>query len=288
MSPRDRLLWLRFQRKASSLSPDLAQALLRSWDVIREALTDAEIEKLLQGDNALIDRALLPVRAKLASTVEKGFSATIPQLPKAGKIDGTVAVGFDVLNPRTLDAVRKLDSRVVRELTDDVKETVRAFVENGLRDGKAPATIARDVRPLIGMSPTQAENAQKFGAKLAAKGKTPEQVDQAVATYQRKAIAQNAYNVSRTATTDSLKLGQKLTWEDAAAKGIVDMDLLEKTWISVGDNRVRPEHQAMHGETVPFRNRYSNGDEVVGESDYGCRCVEKVRQRRPGRLQRAA
>jgi hypothetical protein len=280
VSPRDRALWLRFQRRASQLSPDLAKALLDAWDIIREALTDAEIEKLLSGDTALLDRALIPVRKQIVSTVEKGFSAAVKDLPKAGKVDGVVALQFDVLNPKIVDAVRRLDSRVVRELSDDITETVRAIWENGLRDGTNPKVIAKDLRAVIGMTDRQEANAQKFGAKLIEQGKSQEQVDRAVTSYRKRAIAQNANTAARTGVNDSLKLGQKLTWEDAATKGIVDLDHLEKTWVSVGDDRVRDEHRAMHGQTVPFRNRYSNGDEVPGESDYGCRCVERVRLRR--------
>jgi hypothetical protein len=49
----------------------------------------------------------------------------------------------------------------------------------------------------------------------------------------------NAETNARTATVDSLKLGQQLTWQDAADKGIVDLALLDKTWVTVGDDRVR-------------------------------------------------
>jgi hypothetical protein len=258
----------------------MSKALLDAWDYLRDALTPDEIEKLLNGDTAILDRALLQARQQLQATVAKGFAHTVKDLPKAGKVDGQVAVAFDTLNPKIVDAVRTLDSRVVNGWKDDIRDLVRAHVENGLRDGKSPRTVAKDLRSIIGLSPTQAENAQKYGEKLAAKGKTPEQVEKAVAAYQRKAIAQNANTNAATATRDSLKLGQHLTWKDAADKGLVDLALMDKTWITVGDDRVRDEHRAMAGETVPFDNTFSNGEVIPGESAYNCRCVLRYRQRR--------
>jgi hypothetical protein len=280
MSPRDRALWLRFQRRASSLSPEMSRALLDAWDIIREGLTPEEIDRLLAGDTSLLDRAFALARSRLTQTVERGFNQAIPILPKAGKIDGVVAMQFDHLNPQVIEAIRELRSRVLNTLSDDVRETVRAYVENGLRDGKNPNAIAKDLRPIIGMSPTQAANAIKYGEKLAAAGKTEAQVERAVATYQRKAIATNAATNARTATVDSLKLGQHLTWQDAADKGIVDLALLDKTWVTVGDDRVRDEHRAMQGETVAFENTFSNGEEIPGESTFNCRCVLSYRQRK--------
>lgn len=280
MNKRDVGQWLRFQRRVSRLSPEAAKALLDAYTTIRDSLTPEEMERLIQGDDELLDRALARFRATVQGAVQTGYESTVPELPKGGKIDGTVATQFDMLNPRIIDAVRQLDSRVVNTLKEDIREQFRAYVENGLRDGKHPTEIARAIRPLVGMSATQAENAEKFRAKLEAKGLPAAKIDKQVATYQRKAIAQNAATNARTATVDSLKLGQHLTWDDAAAKGIVDKALLTKRWVTVGDNRVRPEHQAMNGETVPFDNTFSNGDVIPGESTWNCRCVLSYRQRR--------
>lgn len=280
MSPRDRLLWLKFQRRASQHSPEMARELLNAFRVTRDSLTPDEIKRIIAGDNALLDRALAGFREQLQETVRRGFASAATDLPGRGKINGAVAVSFDTLNPKVVEAVRALDSRVINSLKDDIRETVRAYVENGIRDGKSPRTVAKDLRPLIGLSETQARNSEKYGEKLLAKGKSPEQVEKAVAAYQRKAIAQNANTNAGTATRDSLKLGQHMSWQDAIDKGLVDPALLTQTWVTVGDNRVRDEHRAMNGETVPFGNTFSNGDVIPGESAYNCRCVLKYRQRK--------
>jgi len=83
----------------------------------------------------------------------------------------------------------------------------------------------------------------------------------------------------RTATLDALKKGQDLSWRDAIEKGVV-VGTLTKTWVTVHDDRVRPEHVAMDGQTVPFDAPYSNGQMVPGETDYNCRCISRVTVKR--------
>lgn len=279
MSPRDRALWYRFQRKANGLSPDMAARLLEAYRTIRAAFTTAELERLIATgqidaiiDRALLDRAFAPARRVLVDAVEGGFEFANTTLPRAAQ----AAVAFDVLNPRIIDAVRVLDSRVMRSLADDVVDTVRAFVENGLRDGDSARTIATHLRDVIGLSPTQQANADAYRAKLEARVRSPlsaDQIDRRVALYQRKAIALTAATNAKTAVLDAQKLGQHLTWDDAVAQGVVNGALLYRRWTTVGDNRVRPEHRAMNGEEVRYDQTFSNGDTVPGESDYNCRCI---------------
>lgn len=305
MTAAEERLWLSFQRRASTLTPEMAAELLAAFRYIRAALTDAELEQLVRTggvdeviDDALIERSLRVFRAKVMDAIQRGFTSTVPQLPKAGKVEGTVAVGFDILNPKVIDAVRELDSRVINTIRDEIRDTVRAHVENGIRDGVAHRTIARRIRPILGLAPNQALAVSNYRKALQGENPnagpadyklrdrrfdrmqmTPERIDRAVDAYARRMQAHHANTVAGTATKDSLKLGQRLTWDDAIERGIVAAEQLERTWIAVagpgGDGRNRPEHLAMHGEKVPYGAAYSNGDTVPGESDWNCRCVER-------------
>lgn len=281
------------QRRANRLSPDMAKDLLEAWRVLRESLNDAELARLIASgqidkilDEALLDKAFTPLKERILAATKKGFQAATPEMPKVAQ----AMVGFDTLSPDVITAVRKLDSRVINTLKDDVRDTVKAYVENGLRDQKTANAVARELRSVIGMSPTQAENVVKYEARLRAlvrKPLTDAQIDKKVAAYTRRAIALNADTVSRTASLDSLKLGQKLSWQDAITKGVVNGADLYKRWTTVGDDRVRDSHREMNGEEVPFDGHYSNGDDVPGESDWNCRCLSRVIVKKPSSIKAA-
>lgn len=261
---------------------------------LRDSLSVSEVTRLVESgqlDAILtatdIKAALAPYRQSLITVTERAYDAT--KLPQPAPM-------FDVLSPTTLDAVRELDSRVVNTLSDEVRETVRAHIENGLRDGRPPRTVARSLREVIGLAPNQERAVENFERtlrgetdrsatdyalrdkrfdRLLAKGPLSEpQIDRMTAAYRRKMLAFNAETNARTATLDSMKLGQRLSWDEAVEKGIVTGPV-NKTWVGVMDDRERPEHVAMEGETVPKDAIFSNGEDIPGESTFNCRCLAR-------------
>jgi len=301
VNARDRALWLRVQRRVGTLAPPVRARLLDAYRVLRESVSDAELTRLIASgqwekilDDLLLKRALAPVREELVKVVEKGLKSAVPTLPKAGLVDGAVGVAFDVLNPRVIAAVRQLDDRAINTLDADIREGVRAVVRKGLRDGVSARTIGRDLRGMIGLAPNQVEYVQNYRAELeegsaaaldrrlrnrrydtaVARGSmTPGQIDRAVAAYEKRLLDFNATTNARTMAGDSLKLGQHLSWQDAIDNGMVNKEQVWKRWVGVMDDRERPEHVDMEGETVRYDSAFSNGQQIPGETDFNCRCI---------------
>lgn len=320
MTPAERVFWTRAQRRASSLSPELRDALLRAFELIRESIPQAELARIIASGNveavvrvalneAITDVAFRQVRERIRRQVETNVAYFAPALPKGGKVNGTIAVGFDILNPKTIDAIRQLDTKVVQTLADETRDVVRAVVENGIREGLNPRAIAWDLRDVVGLAPNQAAAVDNFRRMLEegdrealtralrdrrfdrtleralgadGEGLSAGAIDRQVDAYRNRMLAFNAETNARTASIDAMKLGQRLTWEDAANKGLVDRALLVKTWRGVKDDRERESHLAMEGETVPFDSAFSNGQMIPGESEWNCRCITIVREKRGG------
>lgn len=317
MSPADREFWLRAHRRASGLQPEMQSAILRAFQIIRESMSDAQLARIVQSGNidrlfaealneAVLDRAFLPVRQRIRTVTDRGFKFATASLPKGGKVDGVVAVSFDVLSPNVVEALRTLDTRVIGGMKDEVRETARAVFEDGLVKGANPRATARNIRSMVGVGPAQEtyirnfrealENAhdsskaldyrlrdKRFDGliqKARASGDPipAEKVERMVEVYRKRTIAFNAETNARTATLDAFKAGQAANWQAAIDAGIVDGSRLQKTWVGVMDDRERPEHVAMEGQTVPFNALYSNGEMIPGESTYNCRCVSRVFQ----------
>lgn len=298
MNTVEKTLWARLNRRASKLTPALERAILKALADLRASITDREIISLIeQGrfdqiiDDAQLKASFAQVSEQLQAATAQAVKLAAMDLPKS------VSVGFDMLNPDIVTAIRQLDTKVVQSLADDVRETVRAFVENGLRDGVSPKEIARDLRDVIGLSPKQLEQVQNYRDALEGKNGrlitnytlrdkrfsganlTPERIDKMVSLYEKRRIAQNAETVSRTTALDSMKLGQQLSIDSAVDQGIYDPARLWKRWVGVMDDREREEHVAMEGEEVPYDEPYSNAEDVPGESTYNCRCISRFFQK---------
>lgn len=296
----------------------MTSRLLKAWAIIRELLTEAEAGRLIQSGTAELllqqvltepdlDRAFLSFRQKLRETIEASYQLSIKDTPKAGKIDGVSAIAFDHLSPKVIDAIRTLESDALNTLKSDVKEVTRAFIENGLRDGKAPRAIARQLRTVIGMAPNQEAAVRNFEKLLrsndgealnralrdkrfdgtitkafAGDGLSESQIETMTAAYKRRMIAANANLNASTHTRSAYKLGQKLSWQDADEQGVVPEEFeATKTWVHFDQENPRPHHVAMDGETVPVDQNYSNGDSYAGEGDpWNCKCQDKYSIRR--------
>jgi hypothetical protein len=287
------------------MAPDMASAILATIRELRKAVSTGdflravELGHYLEKLEAILNGpAFTPVRTEIRRAVQEAIryqSADIPK-PPAGR--QSVNVGFDILNPKHIDAIRTLETRVIQTLQQEQRDVIRAHIENGLRDGKGPRAVAKGIRDIVGLSKNQHQAVLNFrkaleegdvskalGYKLRDKrltvseAMTPAQINKAVDAYRKKFIAWHSDTVARTATLDALKKGQQLATQDAIDKGLLDPERLWKSWITVQVERVRDSHASMHGETVRFYATYSNGQTIPGETEYNCRCLSRITQR---------
>jgi hypothetical protein len=309
VSPAERILYARMRRRAADLQPDLARRLLRAYDLIRRGLTSAELELAIRTgtverllDELLADPRIDPALAGLRELVQRRVLeaglAWARDLPSR-----FAAPMFDTLNPRVLDAVRELDSRVMRALKEEVRASVRQASRVALEEGVGPRELGRRIREAVGLAPAQEEAVANFrrlleeGDRAALTrelrdrrfdrtlqqalgrndtGLSADQVEKMVDAYRRRMVAHNAETHARSAANDAQRLAQRLSWENAIAQGTVSRDRLFRKWVDTGDRRVRPEHVEMgKTEAVHFDQPYLNGEMVPGESTYNCRCVER-------------
>lgn len=317
MTPAERY-WLRIQRRAGTLTPDLAAALLRAWRRIGDYFTPQEIERLIAARDiegvlarALSERnleaAFAPVRERLQQQTGDAVRYFARDLPAAAQ---TIGIRMDLLNPRVLDAVRVLDDRVMQRLHEDVRATVRQHLTRGLEAGVGPRTIARGMRNVVALAPNQEAAIANFIRMLRegdpaaltrvlrdrrfdgtlrrafseGRGLSEEQITRMADAYRRHMVAFNAETQARTAALDSLKLGQRLAWEDAVQKGVIARENLRRTWKGVMDKRERETHRDMEGITVGFDEPWMVmvgktlvAEMIPGDQEWNCRCIDITR-----------
>lgn len=305
--------WERARVRVARLQPNVGAAVLQSFARILAALPESTVARIIAEGatdriltvllaEAVLERATMPVRFALRDAVERSFRLNVPYLPRGGRIDGTIAVLFDHLNPRVTEALRTLETRVVSGLHESVRETVRQTITRGVEEQRAPAAIARTVRDVVGLSPRQEAAVANFRALLESgdrealsrvlrdkrfdrtldraigadgKGLSSEQIDSMTAAYRKRSIARNAETISRTATQDAYKIAQRESWQSAIDRGIIEPGRLMREWIGVNDERERPSHVAMNNTVVPFDQLYPNGQRYPGEGEFNCRCIDR-------------
>lgn len=311
MSPAALNLWQRVMRRALADTPGLLADIIAAFDVIRASLSDQDIADAMKSGamdelvsriiaNAVLNTAFQPVKNRLRESIVRAVPTYARNLPVPPAAARDIGIAFDYLSPNVVPAIRGLETTVLTNLESGIRETVRAFVENGLRDGASQATVARNLRPMIGLGRSQLQEVENFrDALLGRNGRTitdytlrdrrfdaairkgnltPADIEKQVARYRDRRIAQNAQTIAHTAALDAQKLANRLAWQQAIDHGSIDGSKSRKTWIGVMDTRERPEHVAMEKQTVAFHEPFSNGEMIPGASTYNCRCIARYWQ----------
>jgi len=307
MTPAEKRLHDKLTRLAASTSAVALRRVLRAWEIVRLSLSEADFLRAVNNgtlesflSEILSDRALDPAFAELRSLIDRSSLESAAAWSRDIPVRGAV---FDVLNPRVIEAVRALDTRVIQTLQAEIRETVRQAALEGLEAGVHPRTVARRVRSVIGLAPNQEAAVANFrrmleagdrealsralrdrrfdrtlqkalGAKGA--GLKPDQINRMTDAYRKRMVAFNADTNARTIALDTQRLAQRNSWQSSIDRGLVDPRRLRRTWLTVGDHRVRPEHVKMNGETVRWGERWSNGQDLPGDDEYNCRCLERI------------
>ncbi len=314
MTAAERAFLLKVQRRAAQFSPELSSALASSYARIRAQLGDSAIGRFIaRGDvegliaallsMKLLERAFYGVALRLRRTVESSARLTVPDLPPT-RGTRAIATAFDWLNPNVAAAVKKFEIDIISKLSTDVQDVVRKLLNDSISRGVNGVELGRQLRSVIGLSPNQESYIENFRRSLAGEpgygspfdrvlrdrrhdarikaalegGKplTPAEIEKFTQDYRRGWVNRNAETWGRTLSRNALRVGQRSTWDQAIERGDLSEEEIEKTWIHYDPQPdPRPHHQAMHGETVAFRQNYSNGDSYAGEHDsWNCHCVD--------------
>lgn len=168
VTPGERALRRRLQRRALEQSPILARRELAFYDFIRRLLTEREfvdaielgfIEPIiaeLLSDEAL-EPGLLSFRVAMNQTLASSAAMATAELPRAFR-----PAAFDVLNPLILDAARDRNAIAIARIKAGVRETVRRAGIEALAAGQHPRTAARRIRGVIGLAPNQERAIRNF------------------------------------------------------------------------------------------------------------------------------
>lgn len=142
------------QQLADRLEPKARKAFLDSIDQIKadaqidqiiRALDDNDIERALGFLN--IDRAhFAPLERSLRDAVEESGDAVTAALMAQAKNAGVQVRGvFDASNPRAQRIVAEQSSRLITEITEDMREGARNLMARNMAAQTAPRTTALDL-----------------------------------------------------------------------------------------------------------------------------------------------
>lgn len=288
-----------------------------SWRDVVEYLRDQnaleDVERRLEAGDA--DGAIQGVEdaaAKFATDLHAGYTEAGQQAAEwlGDQVDGAI-VRFDGVNERAVAWAQANQLETVRAITTEQRDLIRRVIADGVRDGRNPREMARDLRDSIGLTDTQAQYVQNYrnalesqdwanalsreltdgrsdrsvvAAQRAGRPLTSDQIDTMVERYRRNMVNMRAETIARTEALRVAHQGTEELFRQAIDNGDVEADDLVREWhhASVG-RHPRWQHAEMNGQTRPFGEPFKSGTGVElrypGDPSAGagetanCRCV---------------
>ena len=244
-----------------------------------------------------------------AQTIAYGHAAD----RAAGWLGGAIGdvVHYDEENRTAVDWAERNQIELVREFTAEQRDLVRRVIADGVKAGRNPREVARDIRDSIGLTDYQAQVVANYrtalesqdwsnalgreltdgrldrsvaAAQRADRALSSDQIDTMVERYRQNMVAMRAETIARTEGLRIAHQGTRDLFQQAIDRGDVEADSLVREWHHTNAGKdPRADHEAMNGQTRKIDEPFESGSGVKlmypGDPDAGpaetinCRCA---------------
>jgi len=256
---------------------------------IADETTLVELERLIKAGD--VEGVVQLVSGKVPAAFEQVRDAELAAMAVAGREtmqivpprktpNGRVAVSFKPGNQRAVERVDQLHTDMIREVSEDTRETIRDELRTQLDRGENPRTAARRIKKSIGLTRHQADIARRARERLESgdpqelrkylgmkqrdrrfdgsvvkmiKDGTPlgqDRIDKMADAYTRKSVQNRAETIARDQSLAALDSGQSSAIDQAVSEDVIREEDVLQEWVHSRDSRVRDAHRA-----VPAMNR---------------------------------
>ena len=203
----------------------------------------------------------------------------------------TATVSFDQTNFRAVEEISRNRLRLIREFSNDQRQTLRAVMTEGIQQGLNPRDQARLFRGSVGLTTRQTQAVANYRRLLtegqggdlpssealdrrlrdrrsdptvrrAIRDGTPipeSQINSMVERYQQRYVNYRAETIGRTEALRSVHQGSEGMYQQAVDDGDLDPNAITRTWVTARDNRVRDTHASIGGQERGFNETWSSG-----------------------------
>lgn len=221
----------------------------------------------------------LPTLGELATTLANVTSRVARRLLGGPTVERTTTVGYAAtlgqVDDQAVEWARRRAGELVTGIDAETRLTVAQLVARGQQGNFTPDDIARQVKPLIGLTPAQATAAWNYRDALIARalsdrlgqdaaaalrgqyalspwrgGPLGGRVDKLWRQYVDRQLRWRAENIARTETIRAASAGDLLGWQQIVNSGGADGYVVQREWSVTRDDRACPVCLGLDGSKV--------------------------------------
>jgi SPP1 gp7 family putative phage head morphogenesis protein len=246
LSPIERKIELAMQTAFRKQGQAFLAALNHRAGVLAGRLQEAPGDVLPPNWEAIFD-TVAAQQSLFAAATEGAIEAALVAGAQRTMADFSIEGSFDLTNRRAAVFLDTHGAEAVTRINLETKRGLRTLISTGLREGQSYDEIARNIRA-------------RFGGFS-----TPQP---------QQHIRSRAHLVAVTETGNAYEVGNRAVADDLVDAGLV----MEKSWLTVGDNRVSDDCAANEGaDWIPLDDTFPGGvDQPLQHPS--CRCTMLLRR----------
>lgn len=135
---------------------------------------------------------------------------------EAYKIAG-IEASFDILNPEAVKAVDRICSKAVKEVGKETKQAINHIIREGIKEGKSMGRVAKELRPLVGLTERQVKAVANYDKWLIKKRPDLSDLKRAqwVERYNKKLHRYRTDMIARTESMRATNEGNLIGYKEA-------------------------------------------------------------------------
>ena len=171
---------------------------------------------------------------------------------EAGILAGGSMVGvvgrdlrFDILNPASVSFIRQYEFDLIRSISEETRNGIRAIVQNAFEEGGHPYQQAREIRMLIGLTERQMNAVSNYWDTLLETDMSATRAEELAMRYYGRLLNYRAKTIARTETIRAAGMGREALWAQAVEEGLLNPITTRRSWLVTPDDRLCPVCQAI-------------------------------------------
>ncbi len=248
-----------YRRAINAINPDLTNLATADWTAL---IGD------LKGFEGFLRQLFDPLKAAILQGAVK------QEAPLSRTVNATMR--FDITDPRAIAYAEDRVGQLIKQVTEEVQQTVRDVVARAFREGRTVDQIAAELRNSIGLHDRWARAVENFErrqfeqlSKTMPYETAMKKAAELAEKYRARLIRKRAMTIARTETGQAAMYGRYLSWLQAADSGLIDPYTTGKRWFAT---RPCDRCKLLNGETVGMLETFSNGK--MGPLDHpNCKCT---------------
>lgn len=239
---------------------DLVNALSTSDPLTTTDALLARLDKVTIPVGKILDDPLEGISAQYRDVILGGAKEALDlELPTLQRLPYT-SFKLDLTNRYAVRYAQEMGSTLIRQVSQETIEAVRAIVASALRapTALAPVQQAKLIRQVVGLTSRQAAQVARY--RFAQKGKDSV-IEKRVERFANRLHRQRAMNIARTETIRASNAGVRVIADELKDNPLYRTTDLKFIWIVTPDDRLCSRCAPMDKQVVGYSENFQEGDE---------------------------